>query len=147
MSYLQLARRPRGVTLLAVLHVTLGILLLIGVFAMAVLGLGFPEMIVRAKLLQVRASILAMGLALFAAIAFLLAYGLWNGKSWAWVASLVFAVLGIISAAVSLSLRLGLGEVISLILDLLIVYCLMQPNVQAYFRKSPASPVGESSQA
>jgi len=144
---LQLARRPRGVTLLAVLHVTLGILLLIGVFAMAVLGLGFPEMIVRAKLLQVRASILAMGLALFAAIAFLLAYGLWNGKSWAWVASLVFAVLGIISAAVSLSLRLGLGEVISLILDLLIVYCLMQPNVQAYFRKSPASPVGESSQA
>lgn len=147
MSYLQLARRPPGVTLLAVLHVTLGILLLIGVFAMAVLGLGFPEMIVRAKLLQVRASILAMGLALFAAIAFLLAYGLWNGKSWAWVASLVFAVLGIISAAVSLSLRLGLGEVISLILDLLIVYCLMQPNVQAYFRKSPASPVGESSQA
>ncbi len=144
---MQLARRPRGVTLLAVLHVTLGILLLIGVFAMAVLGLGFPEMIVRAKLLQVRASILAMGLALFAAIAFLLAYGLWNGKSWAWVASLVFAVLGIISAAVSLSLRLGLGEVISLILDLLIVYCLMQPNVQAYFRKSPASPVGESSQA
>ena len=61
-----------------------------------------------------------------------LAYGLWIGKSWAWIVSLVLAVLRIIGALIIL-VRGAFGPVVTLILDLVIVYYLTRPNVKAFF--------------
>jgi uncharacterized membrane protein (DUF2068 family) len=125
--------------LLAILEAFLGILLLVGVFAI-VAGFGLPELFPRFRFFPIRLFAIAIVLFVVAAIDFLLAFGLWNGFSWAWGATLVFAILGIAFAVFSLFLRPGIGEILSLIINLLVVYYLMQPRVHTYFtRNSPVT--------
>jgi uncharacterized membrane protein (DUF2068 family) len=86
-------------------------------------------------IIPVRLFVVAVVLLVLALVEFVLAYGLWSGMSWAWVASLAFALLGIVFAIFSLFLRPGIGEIISLLVNLLIVYYLMQPSIHSYFGK------------
>ena len=78
---------------------------------------------------------MVMVLFVLAAVEFVLAYGLEKGLSWAWKVSLVFAIVGIAFFIFSIFLRPGFGEIGSLITDLLVLYYLMQPRVQAYFEQ------------
>ncbi len=130
--------------MVAVLHILLGILLLLGGFALTVIGFGLPEMFPHVRWFAVRSVVVGIALVVFALIDFVLAYGLWNGKGWAWFAALVFALLGIVFSVFSLFLRPGMGELIWLIIDLLIVYYLMQPRVQAYFGRGTVVPATQS---
>lgn len=133
--------RPAGVTLLAVLEGFLGILLFLGFIALTVVSFGLPELFPHMRLIiPVRLFVVAIILLVLALVEFLLAYGLWSGMRWAWVASLVFALLGIVFAIFSLFLRPGIGEITSLIVNLLIVYYLMQPRIQSYFGKGSPAP-------
>jgi uncharacterized membrane protein (DUF2068 family) len=116
----------------------LGILFLLAVFALTVIGFGLPEVLPHVRFLPVRMFVVVIALLFIAAIEFLLAFGVWNGMGWAWGASLTLAVLGIVFFVFSLFLRPGIGEIASLIIDLLVLYYLMQPRVQAYFRKGVA---------
>ena len=128
--------RPTGVTLLGVLQGFLGILLLLGFIALTIVSFGLPELFPHMRLLfPVRLFVVAIILLVLALVEFMLAYGLWSGMSWAWVASLAFALLGIVFAIFSLFLRPGIGEIISLLVNLLIVYYLMQPRIHSYFGK------------
>ena len=61
-----------------------------------------------------------------------LAWGLWTGKGWAWILSLLLAVLGIIFSLISL-VRGAFGPLIVLILDAIIVFYLFRPNVRTFF--------------
>lgn len=133
--------RPSGVTLLVVLQVLLGVLFLLGVFALTVVGFGLQEVVPHVRFFPIRMFVVVIVLFVLAAIEFVLAYGLWNGMGWAWGASLIFAVLGIVFFVFSLFLRPGFGEIASLIIDLLVLYYLMQPRVQAYFGKGTATPL------
>ena len=63
-------------------------------------------------------------------IAFLIAYGLCTGKGWAWKLCLIFSIIGIIIGV--LSLPLG---IISLIINILILYYLTRQQVKAFFGK------------
>jgi uncharacterized membrane protein (DUF2068 family) len=67
------------------------------------------------------------------------AWGLWNGKGWAWLLALIFAALGILFSLVSL-IRGGLGSIIVLVIDAVIVYYLTRPNVKAFFGEAKAPP-------
>ena len=127
--------RPNGVIILSVLEVLLGILFLLGVFGLTVVGIGLQEVVPHVRLFPVRLFVVVIVLLGLAAVEFVLAFGAWNGMGWAWWGSLLFAVLGIVFFVMSLFLRPGLGEIVSLIADLLVLYCLMQPRVQAYFGK------------
>jgi uncharacterized membrane protein (DUF2068 family) len=71
----------------------------------------------------------------FVTIDLVLAYGLWKGKKWAWVSALVWSLLGMASSIFDLFLRPLAGEFILLIIELVIVYLLMQPVVQRYCGK------------
>jgi uncharacterized membrane protein (DUF2068 family) len=104
-----------------------------------VIGFALPEIFPHVLRFAVRSALVGIGLLVFASIAFILSYGLWNGKGWAWIAALIFALLGIVLSVLSLFLRPGIGELISLIIDLLIVYYLMQPRVQAHFARVTVS--------
>jgi len=86
-----------------------------------------------------RSLVFGLALLLLALIDFILAYGLWKGKSWAWITALAFAVLGIVLAILSLSTAPRIGEFVSLILNLLILYFLIQPRVQTYFGRGPSA--------
>jgi uncharacterized membrane protein (DUF2068 family) len=73
---------------------------------------------------------------IFAVIDFIIAYGLFVGKKWAWILSMIFSVLGIITAVFSLFMRPRMGEFLAMIIDLVILFYLMQPRVQAYFKRT-----------
>jgi len=72
---------------------------------------------------------------------FVLAWGLWTGKGWAWILTLIFAVLGIVFSLVSM-IRGGLVAILILALDIIIVFYLFTPRVKAFFgeTKAPVSP-------
>ena len=71
----------------------------------------------------------------FALVDFILAYAVWSDRKRAWAGSLIFSLLGIVAAVFVLFIRPRTGEFILLIIDLIIVYSLMQPGVQRYFGK------------
>ncbi|MGA2462492.1 MAG: DUF2127 domain-containing protein [Candidatus Bathyarchaeia archaeon] len=127
--------RPIGVTILAVLEAILGVMVLLGGLSIVIEGFILSDMIPRVRWFPTR--IIGGGIALlvFALIDFALAIGLWVGKRWAWIAGLVCAILGIMLGVFSLFVRPGIGELVALVLDLVIIYYLMQPKVQAYFPK------------
>ena len=61
-----------------------------------------------------------------------LAWGLWSGKGWAWVISLILAGLGIVVSLISLAGG-GFGALFVLILDAIIMYYLLTPHVRTFF--------------
>jgi uncharacterized membrane protein (DUF2068 family) len=131
-------QRPIGVKLLTILQILLGILFLLGALAIGVAGFGLPEVFPHFRFLPVRLFTVAAVLFVLAAIEYVLGFGVWSGKGWAWSASLAFAIFSVVFFVFSLFLRPGLGELASLVIDLLVLYYLMQPKVQAYFGKGAA---------
>jgi hypothetical protein len=137
---LSVRQRPGGVSVLAILQVLLGILFFLGALALTVVGFGLPEVFPHVRFFPVRLFVVAIVLFGLGAIEVVLAVGVWRGIGWAWGISLAFAVLGVVFFVFSLFLRPGLGEIVALIIDLLVLYYLMQPRVQAYFGKGAAAP-------
>jgi len=133
--------RPFGVTLLAALQILLGILELLGGLVVAFVTFVLPDMFPHVRFFATRSMFGGLGLVAFAFVDFVLAYGLWTGKGWAWIGSLIFAVIGLVFSSLSLFMRPRLGEGVALILDLVILYYLMQPRVQSYFGKGKAPSI------
>jgi len=59
---------------------------------------------------------------------FLIAYGLWIGKSWAWWLAITFAVMNIIASIFSLPRGLS-----GIAFSAIIIYFLVKPEVKEYF--------------
>jgi uncharacterized membrane protein (DUF2068 family) len=111
--------RPTGIIVLVILEIVLGLLLLSG-----------------AVLRHERASgNLWAGtfMLILAALSFCFAFGLWIGKTWAWIGSIGLAVLGIIFSVFLLFVRPTFGEGIYLIGNTVMIYFLIQPRVQRHF--------------
>jgi uncharacterized membrane protein (DUF2068 family) len=138
---LSAGQRPNDVALLVLLEILLAILFVSGVFVLTVLGFSLPEVVPHVRFFPVRLLTITIVLLVLAGVEFVLAYGIWNGKGWAWIVSLAFAVLGIIFFTFSLFLRPSFGEIAALIIDLLLLYYLMQPRVQSYFGKGAKAPL------
>jgi hypothetical protein len=115
--------RPFTVKLLVALDVVLGVL--------GLLPLLFPQLRPFPRFVIVN----DLGSIVFTLICFILAYGLWSKRGWAWVSSLVFSILGIAIFIFTLFVRPRTGEFVSLVMDLVILYLLMQPGVQRYSGK------------
>lgn len=137
--------RPFGITLLAILQILLGLLELLGAVAVAFVSFVLPEMVPHVRFFAPRSPLSGLGLVLLAFIQFILAYGLWKGKGWAWIGSLILAVIGLVFSAFTLFMRPRVGEIIALILNLVIMYYLITPRVQGYFGKGRPSVVAPSS--
>jgi len=125
---LSVNQRPSGVTSLAILEITLGVLLFTGfMFAF------FPTL--TATHFHFR-PVAGTVLLVLATVDFILAYCLWNGKRWAWTTAMIFVIVGIIFSGFMLFIRPALGGMTSLIIEILILYYLMQPKVQRHFGRS-----------
>jgi len=108
--------RPLGVTVIAILTLIAGIAFIaIGAVLLAV-GIGF--------------ALIAIAIAYF-----VMAYGLWKGKSWAWTITLILSAIGIIFAIASIAAG-NIGAVFHIIINAVIIYYLYRPNVKAFFGKS-----------
>jgi len=131
--------RPLGVTLLALLHVLQAILALTIGIVLATVGAYLMPFMGHMPRLARHPGLFAVigGVAIIVGVLYLLlSYGLWTGKGWAWTISMVLAILGIILSLVGLIVRGGVGAVITLILDAVIIYYLTRVNVKAFFGKA-----------
>jgi len=127
--------RPSGVTILAVLEALGGLVWLLAGAGMMMVGALMPLFGVGLPMfLGAIAGLMSLVFLILGIIAFVLAYGLFTGKGWAWLWSLVFAVIGVILALFEAMSSLGSG-ILPIIIYLVIIYYLTRPHVKAFFGK------------
>ena len=113
-------QRPLGVTIIALLAILGGIAFLVSAFV---------SLLVPLIGIFIGGGLFILGLAYF-----LMAYGLWNGKSWAWTLTLVLSGVGIIVGIGSIAVG-NFGSIVHTIINAIIIYYLYRPNVKAFFNK------------
>lgn len=122
------AEKPLAVTVLSLLFGIMCILDAVRFF--------FPPLFSRTSLSTLRLSPVGIVLLIFVIIDFVIAYELWAAKRWAWMTAIGYAALRMIIAVVSLFLRPGSGQIVSLVLCLLVLYYLIHPQVQTFYGRS-----------
>lgn len=140
--------RPTGVAVLAILAALGGILCLIGAAVLGIIAGASSEFIESIIEQYGAGSIPGVGgfvAGIFMAIAavaaiigilyFIDAYGLWNGKSWAWWLTIILSVIGIIGGLISLP-----SGIISIIINILIIYYFTRPHVKEFFGLAAPHP-------
>ena len=108
-------QRPLGVTIVAILTAIGGLIFLGSGLTLLIIGFGFL--------------LLVLGIAYL-----VMAYGLWNGRGWAWTITLILSVIGIIVAIASIVAG-NVSAIISIIIHAVVIYYLYRPNVKAFFGK------------
>ena len=112
--------RPFGVTIIAILAVLGGIDYIL---------LGFIVLIIPILGIILGGIFVIIGLSYF-----VVAYGLWDGRSWAWILTVLISALGIVVGLVSIIIGTG-GSILYIIVNAIIIYYLFKPDVKAYFGK------------
>ena len=113
------AERPLGVTIIALLQMIGAVLLIFGGYGALILGTAIGPF-------GFLAAILGGFLLIFGIIGFIVGWGLWTLKSWAWMIAFILNLLSVIFALLSF-------DIISLIIPLIIVIYLNQGEVKAAF--------------
>ncbi len=110
-----MAERPLGVAILAILQMLGGLLMILAGSAIIAL---FPNIFT----LIIGGAILILGL-----IGFIVGWGLWGLKSWAWMWAMIVNILSII-------LNIIQQNWFGLVIPVIIVLYLNQPNIKSRFR-------------
>ena len=74
--------------------------------------------------------LIALGVAYF-----VMAYGLWKGKGWAWTITVILSFIGIALGIVSIVTG-NIGAIFHLIINAIVVYYLYRPHVKVFFGKA-----------
>ncbi len=126
--------RPFGITVIVILEVLSGILGLGG----GLLVLSVSSMIRFRVMLEIVLFALSVLFIAISGIQLFLSYGLWNGRSWAWIWTLIFAIVGVMLTLIGL-VGGHFWNVVRLIGDALVIYYLNTPQVRTFFHRIPAS--------
>ena len=86
--------------------------------------IGFPVFAITSALLLVIGSTFIV----LAGLGFIMAWGLWNGKNWARVITIILSGVSVVFSLFSLP-----GSLLSIIINLTILYYLMQPYIKEYY--------------
>lgn len=132
--------RPTGVTILAVLdYIAAGGLALVALMMFAggaFMGAAFSEaMGMGAGMFAALGAVLGVFLLLLAALYGVAGWGMWTGKSWAWVLSLVLTGLGVLNSLSSL-VQGDWSSIIGLAIAGFLIWYLLQPGVKAWFGRA-----------
>ncbi len=147
-------KRPVGVTAIAVLDIVGGVLLVLGALIMLLLETLAASLLGPFVIFILRPFLTAI-IAVFmisAVIDLLLAWGLWNGKNWARLVTIILSALGIIGPVLGLlifsaQLRLPattvwamlqgsiLTLIVGIVINVLFIYILMRRDAKAFFQK------------
>jgi hypothetical protein len=128
--------RPRGIVIIAILMIISGIIsVIIGlsslVFGLALSGISELELPGFAAIfIGVGAFTLALGIATL-----IVSWGLLKGKGWAWLLTVIIAIISIIGSIVSIASG-SIWHIILLIIYGAIVYYMFRPDVKAYFGRA-----------
>jgi len=128
--------RPLGVTVLAVLDIITGILVIIGGIAIAEIVMMFPmiaDMTIFAGFAATFGAVFGGVLVIMGVIAFLVGWGFWKGKEWAWTLGVILYVICIILGLLPI-LRGDVSGIVGIIVGGVILYYLFKPSVRAWFK-------------
>ncbi len=133
--------RPTGVTILAVLQLITSILSVIAGITALVAREAISEQLGSGSTASPElAAGLPVGLGWFflliGAFGLVLAWGLFTLKGWAWLITLIFQGLNILSHLASLSSGKAGGAVLGIVIAGVIIYYLLRPDVKRAFGKS-----------
>ena len=151
---IQQRSRPGGITLLAILQGITSFFTLLGSVALLLLSAFFaaggwdlvPEEELADALQQIpwastftsvqffaltTAFLAGIGLVLLivAVLGFIMTWGLWSGKSWARIITMILAVIGVVTGIFNLP-----GSLISILINVVILYYLTRPHIMAYYQ-------------
>lgn len=132
--------RPTGITVLAILEFIFGILILLaGIAVAAISGSGMLSTVGYAFLagmaVLVGGVFIVLGL-----VVLLVGWGMWTGKGWAWILSVVLYILGVIFGLYSIASG-SLTSVVSLLIEAFLLWYMFRPHVKAFFgRGTPGQP-------
>jgi len=131
--------KPTGVDFLIILAVVggifdiLGAVLLLAVTSVSLSWLGILVGPGIARLLFLILSTISLLLLFSGVTSFLLAYGLWRGRGWAWTWALTSAIIGLTASIVALGVGIGIVGVVS---NGLSIYYLTRTEVKVFFGKA-----------
>jgi hypothetical protein len=153
-SPVQRRSRPGGITLLTILQGITSVIMLLGGAALLVLSAFFaaggwnliPEEELADAFQQIpwgstftsvqffaltTAFLAGVGLVLLilSILGFIMTWGLWSGKSWARLITMILAVISIVTGIFSLP-----GSLISILIEIVILYYLTRPHIKAYYQ-------------
>ena len=146
--------RPSGVSVISVLEGVVSFFLLIGGFALLAVSsfltaggwtqipeedllsaleqmpwaasfIGLPVFAITSALLLV----IGITFIVLASLGFIMTWGLWNGKNWARVITIILSGISVVFSLFSLP-----GSLLSIIINLTILYYLMQPYIKEYYK-------------
>jgi len=132
------ANRPMGVTILAILAFIGGALqLATGVAAVAFGGLaGAAVGGTEGAAVGGLVAISGLFLIVLGVVALLAGFGLWQLKPWAWLLTIAWAILGLVSAALTLLSGDVTSAIISAIIPAVVIWYLNRPDVKAAFGRA-----------
>lgn len=133
--------RPTGVAILTILQIIVGVVdiltgaLLLAVYALAATVFGVE--------LSGAFGVFMLPLALlsfvFGVFSFILAYGLWTGRGWAWISSIIIAVIGLAVGIMGLAFG-SFANLIPIVFYALILVYLSTNPVRAFFGRGLRLP-------
>jgi len=164
-------KRPLGVTVIAILNIIGGILLLVGGISFIMISslvsqvsvsdtssaldgnlspnLNDADIMFTNNALSMflggfmgilGAILIALGIA-----SFIVAWGLLKGKGWAWIITIIIAIISIVIGVIFIAISIAAGDIVNiggnivgLIIDGVIIWYLYRPNVKLYFGRIKA---------
>lgn len=135
----QQKQRPLGVTIISILAILGGIgFLATGIAPLIatpfLFDIGIDNEVSPAALVALSSGIgialIALGLAYF-----VMAYGLWKGKGWAWSITVVLSFIGIALGIVSIATG-NVGAIFHVIINAVVLYYLFRTHVKVFFGKT-----------
>ena len=85
--------------------------------------------------------ILALGIG-----SFMVAYGLFHGRSWGWSGAVALAIIGIVIPIMNMMAGYW-PSIFTLILSIIVLYYLSRPQVKAYFGRQVSTPPSDAAAA
>lgn len=124
--------RPTGITILAILGFIGGILAILG-------GALFIAVASSGVLSTYGMSMFSGFVSLFGGVilivglfAIFVSWGMWSGKGWAWYLAVILYAIGVVFGLL-LIIAGGLTGIVSVLIDLLLLWYMLRPHVKAYF--------------
>jgi uncharacterized membrane protein (DUF2068 family) len=128
--------RPTGVTIIAILVALVGVIALLAGAGLAAassyIGVALGRSFAAGFIGIFGGVMIVLGL-----LYLFLAYGFWNGKGWAWIVGVILMIIGIVLGIAMLFI--SYSSIVSILIDLLILYYLTRPNVKAFFGRGQAT--------
>ena len=118
--------RPTGVTVLSILFALESLLFIIG--GIGAMGVGALLGPIGAGLGIIVGGILV----LIGLIGLLVTWGLWTGRGWARIIAIILAILGLLTTVLG-AIALEPLSIIGLLINIVILWYLFQPQVKAYY--------------